>query len=258
MISIFLLPLRTKKQYYFPAMLQSDEKNIYNNCMKPTEYRKYHLWMAGEIHALADTLSSRVCFLLSLKEALDGKDGFTEEERFSDDTFMLQDRFYNVYLQTLKNISSNSTILEDVLIESEIIPVNLIDDIKASLAYKEDVMNLYDSVFSPNRTGKEDEEDAEFEFILRLVILFRTMNWINDIETGIQEYGIDCYLVPETDSKEDVNVLDGIFDLDYASLKKELKDYLRPQDDDTDELLADKKSIAILLKEINKKEPKQK
>lgn len=258
MIPPLLLLPETKKQYYFPAMLQSDEKNIYNNCMKPTEYRKYHLWMAGEIHALADTLTSKVCFLLSLKEALDGKDDLTEDERFSDDTFLLQDRFYNVYLQTLKNISSNSTILEDVLIESEIMPVNLITDIKACLGYKEDAMNLSDSVFSPNRMEKEDEEDAEFEFVLRLVFLFRTMNWMNDIETGIQEYGIDCYLVPDTDSTKDANVLDGIFDLDYVSLKKELKSYLRPQDDDTNELLADKKSIAILLKEINKKEPKQK
>lgn len=210
--------------------------------------------MAGELHTIADSLLSRLCFLLSLKDALEGKENLEEEERFSDETFELQDKFYDIYLQTMKNISSNSLTLENVLSESKIIPLNLIEDIKASLAYKEDVLNLSDSVFSPYRTEKEDEDDAEFEFVFRLVFLFRTMNWITDIETGIQEYGMECYYVPDTDSEEDANVLDGIFSLDYACLKKELKKYLLPNDDDTDEMQANKNSIKMLFKEIETKE----
>ena len=52
---------------------------------------------------------------------------------------------------------------------------------------------------------------------------------------GIQEYGINPYVVPEEDDGSGINILDGIYDLSLAEMKAEVDKHLLIRDSDTDQ-----------------------
>ena len=94
------------------------------------------------------------------------------------------------------------------------------------------------------------------EFYIRLLSILRVDAWIEDIETGIQEYGINPYVVPEEDDNTGVNILDGIYEMSLDEMKEEVTRHLLIRDNDTDEQQEDKASLKALMVTLEKYEDK--
>jgi hypothetical protein len=226
--------------------------------MKKTEQFQYTLLMNQHIHVLVNTLLSKLAFVLSLREALFPKDNLEEDERFSDETFETQDRFYQAYLPFLRKVASQSQPLRDVIAHSEIIPLSLSEGLLYCLELNEEDNLDETNPFNPFSITKKSFQDSIEEFQLRVAYIYRVYHWLVDIEVGMQEYGVESYLVPVTDSESDVTPLDGIYDLSKEEIEKEVIRDLKPNDSDTDEMQQEKQALKDLLSKINEKGEKHK
>lgn len=205
------------------------------------------LTMHSHLSLLTDLMINKLAFVLSLKQALDKKDELSEDERFSDQTFETQDKFNSIYLNSLKGTTSSSKALVELLLSSEIIPYSLLEDIQQSLAYKEENQIIEDTIFNPFNVNKESLSEAKNEFLFRIVYLFRILHHLKDIEIGMQEYGVECYKVPEEESEDSINILDGIYDMDENKLKEEVMLDCILDESETDQLQQEKNEILSLI-----------
>lgn len=207
--------------------------------------------MNQEILLLIDSTLNDLALTIALSKILRGKDELDEDERFSDETYRLTETIQNDYQSFFHEATSQSRAFARVLQESEIIPLNLQSDINLMLEYKADSLDISSSPFSPYAEDKDSFYDAEYEFCFRLLAIYRTKSWINDILQGIQDYGVDPYLVPEGDNEDAINILDGIYDLDNTKIASELSTYLLQRGDGNDDL--DRIGITQLLDKMSKK-----
>lgn len=214
--------------------------------MKTTNLRQLHLLMNEELLIAVQSTLTKFAFLLSLQGALEGKDELSEEERFSDETYELQDKLYSIYLPFIKEAKNSSKAIDEIARQSNIIPLNLLEDIHLLLQYQEELSSPFFTPFTPYDVTKGKLQESIFDFYLRLVSIYRINSWINDIEMGIQEYGIASYVVQEDDDYDDINILDGVYELSLEALKDEACKLLLVKDDDTDYQQEDKQSLSEL------------
>ena len=212
--------------------------------------------MNAELALACQASLNKFAFLLSLEGALEGKDGLDEEERFDGDTDELQDKLYNIYLPMMKEVDSHSRVLPELGVKAHIIPTLLLEDLNVILTYKEDSNNITDSPFSPYDIDKDSFIESIMEFYIRLLSILRVDAWIEDIEMGIQEYGINPYVVPEEDDNTGVNILDGIYEMSLDEMKEEVTRHLLIRDNDTDQQQEDKASLKALMVTLEKYEDK--
>lgn len=224
--------------------------------MNTMKLRELHLWMNSELTIACQASLNKFAFLLSLEGALEGKDGLSEDERFDDGTYELQDKLYNIYLPMMKEVDSQSKALSELSANAHIIPLSLLEDLNVLISYKEDSQNITDSPFTPYDIDKESFKESICEFYIRLLSVLRVNAWLEDIEMGIQEYGINPYVVPEEDDGSGVNILDGIYDLSLAEMKAEVDKHLLIRDSDTDQQQEDKASLKALTLALEKYEGK--
>lgn len=224
--------------------------------MNTMKLRELHLLMNAELALACQASLNKFAFLLSLEGALEGKDGLDEEERFDDDTYELQDKLYNIYLPMMKEVDSHSRVLPELGVKAHIIPTLLLEDLNVILTYKEDSNNITDSPFSPYDIDKDSFIESIMEFYIRLLSILRVDAWIEDIEMGIQEYGINPYVVPEEDDNTGVNILDGIYEMSLDEMKEEVDKHLLIRDNDTDQQQEDKASLKALMVTLEKYEDK--
>lgn len=217
--------------------------------MDKKEYQGFSARMNQQLLLCYLNVMDSLAYLLSLYAALNDKDELKEEERINENT---EDAVYQVQalLQPLlREIKPHSLGLSQILLDTGIFPINLMNDINEVLIYKEEANNPIQSSLYPYLNSKEDREDAMEDFLFHLVVAHRVESWIIDIADGILQYGVTPYLVPENDSEKSINILDGIEEMDMKDYFEELPEYLIPRDDDSDERQENKKYEASLLKE---------
>lgn len=220
--------------------------------MKTTDYRRLHLLMNAELLTAYDSVLEKLAFVLSIREALDGKDDLDDDHRFSDETYELQDELFIKYSRALSKVKSGSKKLDNLCLASGVLPVNLLNDIHFLLSMKEESQSVNNDLFYPYEVGKNDLLVSTPEFKTRLLYCMRVMAWLNDIDIGIQDYGVSVYLVPESDSEKDINIIDGLWDMKEEDVGKELSLMLEANDNDTDHQQQDKESWRRLIDELNK------
>ena len=211
------------------------------------QYRANSILMANEIRNFASTILQKLAFVLSLQKALKGKDKLSEEERFSDETYETQEQYYDIYDELFSDPINNQSAIEKIIKESKIIPINLYSDIQLLLSYIEDQQNISLSVFAPLEANHESFTDLLYEFYLRLLTCLRTLAWLEDIEMGVEAYGVNFYKIPEDDSSEAINVLDGIFDKKKEELLEEILILLKNNEMDNEDLTKDKLALSSLI-----------
>ncbi len=220
--------------------------------MNRSTYFNLHLLLDQHIRILDDSLISKLAFVLSLKEALDGRDEMEEDERFSDEVFQKQDRYNQIYLSFIKELASHDGDINEVTEPSGIIPGNLADSIFDCLSFKITEITEESNGYYPFGVTKKTFTTAVNLFYSMTVYIFRTYCWLQDIETGMQEYGVASYIIdPETELASDISPLDGIDEIPPEKLKEELLNHLIPNESDTDEMQQEKMALKQLLTYIS-------
>jgi len=205
--------------------------------------------MNQELLLTIDSNLKDLSLVIAMAKVLKGKDSLSQEERFNDDIYQQIDNVQSILIPYFKKATPDDKAFHNILMDSEVIPLNLMNDIDETLSFREDSYDISSSPFSPYYEDKESFTDAKEEFFLRLLILYRVKAWLNDIIYGIQDYGVDPYKVMEGDSEERINLLDGVYDLTEEQVIAELRIHLLVRDDDGEEAV-DKQSQAVLLSEL--------
>lgn len=217
------------------------------------QYRAKSILMANEIGNFTTTILHKLAFILSLQKALKGKDKFSDDERFNYETYEIQEQYYDIYEELFLNPITNQSSIEKIIKESKIIPINLYSDIQILLSYIEDQQNISQSVFAPLEADEESFAELTYEFYLRLLTCLRTLTWLEDIELGIEAYGVNCYKIPEDDSSEAINVLDGILDMKEDELLGQILILLGNNEMDNEDITKDKFALLSLIKTFLRK-----
>lgn len=203
-------------------------------------------YLQRSYQGVLDSLS----FTLSIYQAFKDKDSLPEDQRLNEES---EDAVYNsqeMLNPLISELKPHSSLLNQLALETGILPAALVEDINMVLEYKEEGDNLATSAFSPYTTDKEDQKDAMDEFLYRLVMAHRVKSWVKEIGDGILQYGAESYQVPLDDKPDGINILEGLEEMNTKQLFQELPDYLIPDADDSDETQSDKSYEAYLLKKL--------
>lgn len=205
------------------------------------------LLMNSHISLLIDNLMDKLAFVLSLGKVLEGRDDLDEEERFADEIFEQQDVYFEMIDPFVKKTRKTSDGLVNLLIDSTIISMILMKDIDTCLSFKEDSLYIQDDCFDPY---EEDKKIAIKEFCYRLCYLLRVYYWLTDIEIGMQDYGFDSYIVPDSETLHDYDPVDELLDMKTKDLMEELKAELKECEADTEEMRQQKEELTKFIKTL--------
>lgn len=209
-----------------------------------TDHFNDSLLMGSHLSLLSELVLEKAAFLLSLQKALDGKDGLSEDERFSDETYELQDNYFTLLSSFLAEADENSTALFSLLTDSDIFSETLLEAIKKIIACKEEYAVKKEGDFSPF-IENDIYDEACFRFLSETCFLFRVYYWLTDIETGIQDYGIQSYAISTTeiDKEKEDDFLLNLYDFKKEDFLKELKADCSFLENDTDEMTKEKSHL---------------
>ena len=199
---------------------------------------------------------SCLALLLSMKNELRFKDEEKEENRLSDDAISRITDSQAVLYPLLDSIHEDN-VLEEVLLSSGLFTPNLANDILDIYHYREENRNsrlpLFDYSFPDSETLKENT----VLFLQRMVAISRMRCYLEEIITGIEEYGVECYLADEESDEADMlSEKTGVFsapdDMKSKACIEELLIEMMPNDGDSDEERDDKMKILSLMGQLGK------
>ena len=220
--------------------------------MTNLQKRKFLLLMNQESLIHYQKMLENLAFLLAVKKVFQGKDSQKEEVRFSDEN---AEKVYDnkeVILEMIQSAKSDDKKLNQMMEKSKVIPFNLQEDIHTVLDMKEEQNNILETIFTPRNEKDEEFNDAYVDFLMRITMVLRVTNWIMDIADGIQEYGVEPYVIPEEDNENGLDALNGVYDMREEELEEELGRYLILKDLDDDDVIQNKVALKELLENIKK------
>ncbi len=216
-----------------------------------TNHFSNSLLMGSHLSLLSELVLEKTAFLLSLQKALDGKDNLSEEERFADETYELQDNYFTMLSGFLAEADENSTALFSLLTDSDIFSETLLEAIKKIIACKKEYAVKKEGDFSPF-VEKDVYEEACFRFLSETCFLFRVYYWLTDIENGIQDYGIQSYAISKTeiDKEKEDDFLLNLYDFKKEDFLKEIKEDCSLLENDTEEMTQEKSQLWDFIQDL--------
>lgn len=241
---------------------QKQERKLFDNgfhfllynifIMTNLQKRKFLLLMNQESLIHYQKMLESLAFLLAVKKVFQGKDSQNEEVRFSDKNVEKVYDNKEVILEMIRSAKSDDKKLNQMMEKSKVIPFNLQEDIHTILDMKEDQNNILETIFTPRNETDEEFNEAYADFLMRIAMVLRVTNWIMDIADGIQEYGVEPYVIPEEDNKNGLDALNDVYDMKEEELEEELGRYLILKYLDDDDTIQNKVALKELLKSIKK------
>ncbi|MFA6829163.1 MAG: hypothetical protein WCR67_00425 [Bacilli bacterium] len=226
--------------------------------MKTNKYRNIAQQMSQELLLNINKVIKDLSFLLSYKSEFLGKDALSEDERINDEASQRVFSSHAAIYPLLLSVTEPS-VIEEVLINSEIATEPLIEEILTLYEFRKESLNPSMPLFDIHGMDKDSFTDSVEIFMQRILFCFRLHYWINDIQDGIQEYGEECYLVSDQEDEADLEKeKEGLFlapeEMDVPSCAKELINYLSQiNDEDDEDEYDDKVALLSLINEIAKK-----
>ncbi len=224
---------------------------IYNtSAMETNGYRELILLLNQRLLQIYQNTLDSFGYLLSIHTAFLGCEEAEEEKRFTESREALVYQVQSLLSPLLRHLRPDDPALQEIALETGVIPAALVKDLRLVLTFKEESESSLSSPFSPYLETKEDQKDALDEALYRLVLTHRVWSWCKDIGDGMLEYGTESYEVPESDSEDGKNILDGLDELEPEGMFKELTSYLIPDEEDSEEQSQDKEFEASLIKRM--------
>lgn len=197
--------------------------------------------MNQELSILCDNCLDDVAFLMAYTFAYQAK---KEEEEEDDELFDVFSKLQCVLTPLIQSAVPHSEALRVSLRSSDIFTEEFIDDIYTIITYK-DELNRTSLMTIPN--SKEDIPEILDEAYRKILFIMRTRFIIKDIEDGIEEYGVDAYLVhPEDRFKPTESPLEDIDSMPFSKVKKQMFHLLSFAVNDYEDEIDNQKSLTAL------------
>jgi hypothetical protein len=220
--------------------------------MKVSKYRDIVFLMNQELLVSYQSLINDLSFSLGVFQVMLGKDNLTVDQKITEEASKQVSQIQSIVLPLLKGMKYNEPNFFEALSNASIYPVNLLTDINNVLGYQEESQNIDESLFDPYDNSLASFRDETKEFLYRLVSVYRLKFWLKDITEGLEQYGIKPYQVDETDGPNGVDILQGMDDLSFDDLLKELSHYLVVTLDDENDAQQDKTNLIAVITVIKK------
>lgn len=205
--------------------------------------------MNQELLLIYSSLIKDLAFTLASASVLKGKDDYEKEERLSDDICEQVFQTKEMFLSLLRRMPMDFALIYELDEQLGILQPELIDDINQIMSYKEEQKDIVYSPFNPYENDKEDNKNCWHEFLIRLVSTLRIKAVLNEISAGIEEYGVDPYIVPE--DAVSIDTLENIEETEDPSLLSEALNSLVEKTEDEEEN-ENRLSLLTLIKSIAK------
>ena len=210
------------------------------------QLRKTFLLANQELSILCDSCLDDIAFLLGYRFAFENKENYDDDDKLFDAVSSVQ----SVISPLIQSSVPHSESLQISLRSSDIIPEELIDDIDQVLTYKEE-SNRTSSIFLPE--SKDDIPELLDEMYRKILFILRTRFIIKDIEDGIEEYGLDAYLVhPEDRFQPMESPYDDIDTMPFDEVRKQMFHLLSFAVNDFEDEIDNQKSLTALCVAIEK------
>lgn len=205
---------------------------------------------------------SCLSLLLSMKNELRFKDEKAEEERLSEDAVSRITDCQSILYPLLDSLQDDAT-LEEILLSSGLFTVSLANDIIAIYHYRSENRNSRLPLFDFSSSDKATFSENSLLFLQRLVAISRVRCYLEEIISGIEQYGVECYLLAdEEDNADMLATKDGVFkapdEMEAKECINELLIEMMPHDEDSDEERDDKIQILSILSQLGKYRGKSK
>ncbi len=206
---------------------------------------------------------SCLSLLLSMKNELRFKDDKSEEERLSEDAVSRITDSQSILYPLLDSVHDDST-LEEILLSSGLFTLPLANDIIAIYHYRDENRNSRLPLFDYSSSDKSNYLDNSLLFLQRLVAISRVRCFLEEIISGIEQYGVECYLVvdDQEDNADMLSTKEGVFkapdEMEAKDCINELLIEMVPHDEDSDEEREDKLQILAVLTQLGKYRGKSK
>ncbi len=204
------------------------------------QLRKTFLLANQELSILSDNCLDDVAFLLGYGFAFRKEDSYNSDDELFDAISSIQ----SVLSPLIQSALPHSESLRTSLRNSDIISEELIDDIDQVLTYKEECSKA-PSLLIPE--SKEDVPEILDELYRKILFIMRTRFIIKDIEDGIEEYGLDAYLVhPEDRFLPIESPWDDIDSMPFDEVRKQMFHLLSFSVNDFEDEIDNQKSLTAL------------
>lgn len=214
--------------------------------------RELHQLLRSELITAIDYVVDKMLFLISIERILNGKDGLPETTRFSTETMHQQDKIYNSLVKeynknhsrAIKHICDHSSIIPNIIKEDILF---LLQELTNLESHKYERLSLYNSV------EQEFTDDENFLYFKKIILIALKFNAVfNEIDTGLQEYGVDPYKVSDKDSHEEFDIIDEVYNLSIKDIDEQLDILLKENEMDSEMEYKNKKEIKKFLKKLKK------
>ena len=218
--------------------------------MNDMKFRDFESLLTVEIQHQAASIVNDVAFVLALQAELTGKDGETEDERLSEGASERVSQTTDLLFLLLNRTDVLAEGFDEALTQSGLFPPELIADIDEVMSYRR--ASVYEAEAEESNDLESFEENLG-EFLRRRVAILRVHEWLNDIASGLEQYGVEDYLVPVDADHADLlgekeGILKNVDDLSPAEAVKEIVQALSKADlDEDEEELRERKHTLSLL-----------
>jgi|GEM_PF-890108 hypothetical protein len=218
--------------------------------MNDMKFRDFESLLTVEIQHQAASIVNDVAFVLALQAELTGKDGETEDERLSEGASERVSQTTDLLFLLLNRTDVLAEGFDEALTQSGLFPPELIADIDEVMSYRR--ASVYEAEAEESNDLESFEENLG-EFLRRRVAILRVHEWLSDIASGLEQYGVEDYLVPVDADHADLlgekeGILKNVDDLSPAEAVKEIVQALSKADlDEDEEELRERKHTLSLL-----------
>lgn len=214
--------------------------------------RELHQLLRAELITAINYTIDKIIFLISVEKILDGKDNLSEAERFSTSQMNKQDKIYTSlkeeydanHTKAIKHICNNSSIISNTMKNNCLLLLQELSDLEY---YQSGPFYIYKSI------EKDKLTDAFLYFKSLILTTLKINAVINEMEIGLQEYGVDSYKVSDKDSKYEFDICEEVYSFTIDEIDTQLEILLSESETDSEIEYEDKIAIANILKRINKK-----
>lgn len=226
------------------------------------KYLDFYELMNEKLLKQEQKVISCLALLLAMKNELRFKDSMDSEERFEENAFTRISDAQSILYPLLDSLK-NYDVLEEILLSSELFTEPLANDIITVYHYREENRNTRLPLFDYSSSDKLTFQENSLLFLQRLVAISRIRCYLEEIISGMENYGVDSYFVVEDGDEADMLLTkEGVFlspeEMDEEACVKELLVEMMPQDEDSDEERDDKMQILSLISQIGKYRGKSK
>ena len=185
--------------------------------MKNNDTLNEKILINGYINLLVDITLNKLATIICIKNVLSGKDDESVDDRFDDVNCDIIFSMVSQMTPALRSLKSDSQEFELMLERSALFSVNISDNIKTIIGFKEESCNLSENYLDLF----DDSYLSDDEVYYRFAAIFRVLFYLEDMLNGFEEYGINPYI---SSGDEEFDLLEGLEVKDLKQLKSEVKD----------------------------------